>query len=296
MSAFGAFGLLEPLIENSSNAWGTGQQNKERDRKDYRYDTLELERQGIGAKVDGARAAGIHPLAVLGNVGGYSAPIPAGSASFSGTTRGMGSQDAKPQASPGLTAEDRETRGLQNDLLRAQIRTQDALAENSEYDAHNKMLQLSERRMATQPGQAPALRSLTDRDNIIEGQGTSLKGGYKDGRLRPGIDLKNNEILAASPQGVTIGTHGGASEIRFPLGGTNRSIKLRMPSEKASEALEDLELAKYGAIAAMNADKVGTAFKDFFVDDVPWALKGFFEDYKRAFHRKFSQPILKGKK
>lgn len=294
MSAFGAFGLLEPLIENSSNAWGTGQHNKEQDRKDYRYDTLELERQGIGAKVDGARAAGIHPLAVLGNVGGYSAPIPAGSASFSGTTRGLGESQPAKQTQP--SADQVENNQLQNELLRAQIRTQDAVALSTEYDAQQKMLDMANGRLATQPGQPPALRGLTDSDNIIEGQGTSLKGGWRNGKLRPGIDLKNNEILAASPQGVTVGTHAGASEIRFPLGGTNRSIKLRMPSEKASEALEDLELAKYGAIAAMNADKVGTSFRDFFADDVPWALKGFFEDYKRAFHNKFSKPIMKGSK
>lgn len=295
MSGFGAFGLLEPLIENSSNRWGTGQLNKEQDRKDYRYDTLELERQGIQAKVDGARAAGIHPLAVLGNVGGYSAPIPAGSASFSGTTSRLGGSPPARQEAPQMTPEDRETRQLQNELLRSQIRGADAQALNTEYDAQEKMLNLANGRLATQPGQAPALRGLTDRDNVIEGQGTSLKGGWRDGKLRPGIDLKNNEILAASPEGVTVGTHAGASEIRFPLGGTNRSIKLRMPSEKASEALEDLELLKYGAIAAMNADKVGGGVKDFMVHDIPWSLRGFFEDYKKTFHEKFSKPILKGK-
>lgn len=294
MSGFGAFGLLEPLIENSSNRWGTGQLNKEQDRKDYRYDTLELEREGIGAKVDGARAAGIHPLAVLGNVGGYSATIPAGSASFSGTMRGAGSQDAPSARTP--AGPDPETSALQKDYLRAQIRTQDAIALSTEYDAQQKMLQMAEGRLATQPGQAPALRSLTDRDNIIGGQGTSLKAGWKDGRLKPGIDLKNNEILAASPSGVTVGTHPGASEIRFPLGGTNRSIKLRMPSQPANDALEDLELGKYGAIAAMNADKVLAGVKDFFTSDIPWALRGFIEDYSRVFHDKFSKPIKKGVK
>lgn len=295
MSGFGAFGLLEPLIENSSNRWGTGSLNKEQDRKDYRYDTLELERQGIGAKVDGARAAGIHPLAVLGNVGGYSAAMPAGSASFSGTTRGMGTQPANTgRTAPELTPDQVENNRLQNELLRAQIRTQDATAENIEYDAHEKMMNLANGRLATQAGQAPAVRGLTDRDNIIEGQGTSPRAGLQDGRLKPGIDLKKNEVLMAGPNGLTIGTHPGATDIRIPLG--NRSVKLRVPSEKASEAMEDMELLKYGAIASMNADRIIPGLWDFASKDVPWALRGWWDDYTKAFHRKFSQPIRKGQR
>lgn len=275
MSYAGAFGLLEPLIENSSNAWGTGDAAREKMRKDQRYDTLELERQGIQAKVDGARAAGIHPLAVLGNVGGYSPSIPVGASSYSGMTAGL-QNDLRSAETAKNSSEDKMLRTTQQRLLNAQVRSAEARASMDETDA---AVHRSQSSLATQPGQAPPLRSLTDRDNIIEGQGTSPMGGSVNGRLKPGIKVIPNEVPAGKG-GLTAGTHQGMTEVKVPVGSSGRTVKLTVPAGVFNNALDDMELFKYGAIALANAHKAPRAMWDFATEDVPWALRGYYGDFR----------------
>lgn len=228
--------LLQPLIQNSSNVWGTGEHAQEQARKDARYDYAENERYGIQARVEGAKAAGLHPLAALGFQAGAPSQIVGGEGTnTSGLSFGT---TARPEK-----AVDEEMRQAQLELLRAQARNQD-----SEAMAHN-----STRAVALQPGNPPVYP--TDPDNLVAGQGSSIKG----------VKVVPNEIVS-SVNGREVGTQPTIATGRLPpqLGG-GRVTGL---SDWALKQTEDMEVVRSLMLLLANKDRM----IDFVTNDIPWSL------------------------
>lgn len=226
-----AWGLLAPLINNLSDTYGTGDAANERRRKDAESDTLALERQQIGARVEGAKAAGLHPLAALGFQAGPSAPHAVGQTNFTPDHfRGLDKRDANDP----------------NDTLRnAQIRLINAQADEAEANARRAQYAL-----ATQPGNGPPNISQTA---VLPTERQNTTGG----NYLPGIKVVPNEIQA-SVQGTTIGTHAAGTDFNIPGGPT-----IRLPSQAFSQSAEDLDLLKYWAIATMNKQPLWDWVKSF---------------------------------
>lgn len=213
--------LLMPLIENSSNTWGTGEKAQEQARRDARYDYLQNEQYGIQARVEGAKAAGLHPLAALGFQAGAPSQVVGGEGT---NTSGLSfGQTARPEK-----ATDQEMRDAQLRLLNAQ-------AANNEAEAQ---FHLSQRARATQPGNPPAYP--TDPDNLPPGQGLSSQG----------IKVVPNEIKA-SVDGIQTGTHPWGSTIRGPDGHRYRGL-----SEEVLKNTEDMEFLRTVLFAGANKDRL----------------------------------------
>lgn len=213
--------LLMPLIENSSNTWGTGEQAQQQARDDARDDYLKNEREGIQARTEGAKAAGLHPLAALG----FQASAPVQIVGGEGTnTSGLSfGQVSKPD------------KATDEEMRQAQLRLLNAQASNNEAEA---MYHNSQRARATQPGQPPAYP--TDPDNMPAGQGSRTNG----------IKVVPNEIKA-SVDGVETGTHPWGSTIRGPDGHRWRGL-----SEQVLKNTEDMEFARTVLFGLANKDRL----------------------------------------
>lgn len=221
-----AFGLdlLMPLIENSSNTWGTGERAQEQARKDARYDYAENERAGIQARVEGAKAAGLHPLAALGFQAGAPSQVVGGEGTnLSGMSFGQSSRPDK--------ATDDEMRAAQLRLLSAQADNQDAEAQ-----AHRARTAL-----ATQPGQAPVYP--TDPGNLPAGQGNYL----------PGVNVEPNKVIS-SVDGTEVGYQPTLARGRGSDGSTWHGL-----SDWGLKQTEDMELLRMGLFAYLNRDKLDRA-------------------------------------
>lgn len=245
MSEFG-FGTL---VTNLSNYMGTGHSVRQQERDEQMSDYKQREREGIQARVEGAKAAGIHPLVAMGFQAGPGPSTVVGGvreASNMGMEN-LGNEPAPSSPSaPASTNTEAETR-----ILEATARTREAEAELAEINAHNAM-----RALANQPGQAigvldgpPTASSLTSPLNLSPNKGAAT--------LKPGIKLKPDEVTMGKG-GVTAGTHQAGSQIELPNGET-----WRIPSSMVSEGLEDLDLAKYYLLWQLNKDKLLNEFKDY---------------------------------
>lgn len=221
-----AFGLALPLIENLSNIGGTGDAAKERQRKDALHDYQQQERIGIQARVEGAKAAGLHPLAALGFQAGPGPTIPVGGTNFAPYA---GALD-KPERNESLEA-------AQIALLNAQTEEAQANARRANYA------------LATQPGNGPPNMSQAA---VLPTETQNTTGG----NLLRGVKVVPNEIQS-SANGVTMGTHPGGTEFNIPGGPS-----IMLPSKSLAEAAEDLDLLKYYMIATMNKDRLGTWLKE----------------------------------
>ena len=70
------FGMLNQLFMNTSNRIGTGASLRRQMLREQARQTRIEAREGIVGRVEGAKAAGIHPLVAMGsNVGGASLPV-----------------------------------------------------------------------------------------------------------------------------------------------------------------------------------------------------------------------------
>lgn len=250
-AAFGA-NMLNKLGENSSNLWGTGRALKEKEAEDKREQFIFEESNGIVARTEAAKAAGLHPLAALGYQG-HSSPTTL----ISGTSSGdygyrSPERPAQVERDPNL---DR--------LNAANARRAEAEADMAELNAHNAY-----RATATQPGNPPAGSALpTDPANQV---------GSQRGGIRPGVVIKPDEVTAGI-NGFTAGTHPSATAVRIPGGKYGRYFNL--PSEKFSQMGEDMELLKYWLTLQANRDSLSK----FIVDDIPWAFKGSLQDLRKRF-------------
>lgn len=243
--AFG-FGQLDKLATNSSNLFGTGEAVKERERQDAIEDYKTKEREGIIARVEGAKAAGLHPLAALGFQAGSDASIPVGGTTLSNQSFASSPPPAKASAS------DEAYRQAQIRLMSAQASEIEGRVENAN------------RNLATQPGNPPPMLGPTDPDNMNR---TGLKAG---------IEVVPSKITAGKG-GYQAGTHQGAATVRIPLG-DGHSARLRVPGNELSQGLEDMDVLKTLITLSMNRKGI----QNFITSDIPWAVKGWLSDLTKS--------------
>lgn len=262
LAGFG-WGMLGKLATNLSDTYGTGDTLREKQRKEAESDYLTRERQGIVARVEGAKAAGLHPLVAMNYQGGNSP-----SAIIGGSAPPVypGGPDREPVAAKSDPNIDRYNA--------ARARLAEAEASKAELD-----LAAAQRALASQPGNG-APRLPTDPLNLTPGPN----------RLKPGIKLVPDQVTAGA-NGITAGTHPGGTDVRIPGIGV-----VTVPSPKLSEALEDVEFMKYVAMLAMNKGRL----MSYFTEDIPWAAKGWLSDYsdwvkgKASYRGKAAQPRRSG--
>lgn len=253
------------LVSNASNVWGTGNKLRQKERGEQHADYLRREREGIVARVEGAKAAGLHPLVAMG----YQAS--AGPSTVLGGDRGpanMGMENlgqerapVAPGGPPGPT-EDEER------ISKANVRIAEARAEEAEVAAHNAI-----RALANQPGQAIPI--VDPEGNMYTNSGNLQPG------LRRGVKLEPDKVTASRgpsslPAALTAGIHPGGTEFKVPVGKHGRTI--RLPSGKLAESLEDQEILKNIITLQMNSPAAWDAIKN----DVPWAVRGYLQDLRKA--------------
>lgn len=235
-AAFG-MGALSKLVGNLSDTYGTGDKLRDEKREEARDDYLFNERMGIQARVEGAKAAGLHPLAALGFQAGASPsavigadPIPY-------------SHSESPRPAPRDPTLDRYNA--------ARAREAEATAEIRELEAHKAYRDYasSVHALGSQPGNPPETPMPTSSSNL-----TSAFS------LAPGVSLEADKVTAGK-NGRTAGVHPSVTDVEFPGG-----FQFSVPSDKVSQALEDMEFAKYVLIAAANKDRLGRAVHEWIVD------------------------------
>lgn len=235
MQMFGAHAAQKGFDSLHEGA-GLGDWLAEKRRKDAAHDAREAydyqERTGIMSRVEGAKAAGLHPLAALGY---QSAGTPA--TYIPGDSGGGG----------GALSNYRGASPVDQDMRQAQLRLINAQADDAEARA-----QASRAALATQPGQPP-VRMPTDPANRMPGQPNGL---------RPGITVKPDEVTAGM-RGLTAGTHQAATDFRIPGGQT-----WSLPSSNAAASLEDMGLLKYYLLYLSNKDRL----TKFLSEDIPWSI------------------------
>lgn len=239
MSSEFGFGTL---VTNLSNYMGTGHSVRQQERDEQMSDYLQREKMGIQSRVEGAKAAGIHPLVAMGFQAG---PGPSTVVGGVREASHMGMEELGNEPPPqALSSKEDPNAGVQTRILEATARTREAEAELAEIQAHNAM-----RALATQPGQPigilngePNPSSVTSPLNLAPNKGIAT--------LKPGIKLKPDEVTAGKG-GLTAGTHQAGSTIELPNGET-----WNIPSSMANEGLEDLDLAKYYLLWQLNKEKL----------------------------------------
>ena len=234
-AAFG-MGALGRLVGNLSDTYGTGDTKREKERKDAESDYLARERLGIQARVDGAKAAGLHPLVAMNYQGGNS------------PTQIIGGSDPIVPQGDFRDAPKSDSNIDRYNAARARLAEAEASKAEMELDA-------SRRALANQPGNPPPAALPTSPANL---SGAGLTG------LKPGIKVKPDEVTAGTG-GVTAGRHPGATDVDVPGYG-----KLRVPAGPLKEALEDNEVAATAMITALNRSR----WWQYLTDDIPWAIRG----------------------
>lgn len=201
-AAFG-MGALGRLVGNLSDTYGTGDTLREKQRKEAESDYLARERQGIIARVEGAKAAGLHPLVAMNYQGGNS---PSQIIGGGGPVIPQGDFRDDPKSDPNI---DRYNA--------ARARLAEAEATKAERD-----LAASQSALATQPGQPRGL--ITSDANA--GAGSA-------------VTIKPDEVVAGRG-GHTAGTHQGMTKFEFP--GISGGLSLpSAASSQALEDLEGLK-------------------------------------------------------
>lgn len=236
---------IETFVENASNLFGMGNKLKDREREENLESYKQQEFHGIQSRVEGAKAAGLHPLAALGYQSG-----PGPTSVIGGTNVDAGAFDAAFAPKARQPVVDQEMRD-------AELRLRNAQASKLEADVFD-MQYGSNRALATQPGNAPGLP--TDPDNVVPGTTNNLIRGVK---------VVPNEIKS-SIDGREVGVHPSVNTIRLP-GGMGKMTGL---SSEVLKQTEDMELARTVALILANKDRIGK----FVTDDIPWSVKGYAQD------------------
>lgn len=243
-AAFG-MGALGRLVGNLSDTYGTGDTLAEKRRKDAESDALAMERQGIVARVEGAKAAGLHPLVAMNYQGGYSPSVVTGGGPIQ--SDGAFRENPKTERNPDA---DR--------IVAANARRAEAEADMAELAAHNAY-----RNLGNQPGNPPPAAS---------GSGLPTSSSNLSGAgLRAGVVVEPDKVTAGTG-GLTAGTHPGATRVEVPgYGG------MTVPAGPLKEALEDNELGATAMLLALNRSR----WWKYLTDDIPWAVRGVFEEFDR---------------
>lgn len=213
-AALGA-GALGRLVGNLSDTYGTGDTLAEKKRKDAESDYLARERQGIQARVEGAKAAGIHPLVAMGYQGGNS---PSAYVDGGGPIQPIYKDPSNAKVDPNIAR-----------INEANARRAEAEASMAELSLRN-----ANRNLANQPGNPPPAALPTSPANM---SGAGLKAGV----------VVEPDKVTAGRGGLTAGTHPGATQVEVPgYGG------MTVPSGPLKEALEDNELASTAMLLSLN--------------------------------------------
>jgi len=223
-SAFG-MGMLGKLATNLSDTYGTGNTLRAKQREEAQGDYLERERLGIQAKVEGAKAAGLHPLAALG------------AQSSNAPSTIIGGSDVPATFAPEPQPGKHDPNIDRYNAARARLAEAEAtLAERN--------LAASTARLATQPGNGPG---------VLPTSSANLRSS----KLKPGIIVKPDEVTAGVG-GVTAGTHPGMTAVESP--GVDNPFML--PSTQASQQMEDMDLLKYWLTYKANQETVHRTLLD----------------------------------
>jgi len=217
-SAFG-FGMLEKLATNSSDIWGTGNKLRDTQREENMDDYLQRERMGIQARVEGAKAAGLHPLVAMNYQGGNSPSTLVG-----------GSQLPNSSGYQRVAAEKPDPTAQR--INEANARIAEANADKAELDTH-----IAYRNLATQPGNGPGIVP----DAPAKGSSLPTEPGNRvsANKLKAGVVVKPDEVVS-SVGGITSAQRPGMTVYNVP--GVDGSILL--PSNDLSQSLEDDTILK----------------------------------------------------
>lgn len=239
MSGFAAMGAgaFQTLVNNSSDAWGTGKSARNRQQQEEHNLYVKREREGIMARVEGAKAAGLHPLVGLGFQAG---PGPVTHMGSSGSTPSFSeSGDPPPPDTSDRTSDAKDPNIERYNAARARLAEAQATQAERELDPNYVAAQ---RRLATQPGNPPPLP--TNPSNYA-----------------PGVKVEPNKVPAGRV--VESGMHPAWADVEVVPG-----RKLRVASGKLKEALEDNELMSSLALLFANRHALGS----YFTQDIPAAL------------------------
>lgn len=236
-AAFG-MGALGRLVGNLSDTYGTGDTLAEKRRKDAESDALAMERQGIVARVEGAKAAGLHPLVAMNYQGGYSPSVVTGGGPIQ--SDGAFRENPKTERDPNA---DR--------IVAANARRAEAEADMAELAAHNAY-----RNLGNQPGNPPPAGS-------GEGLPTS-SANLSGGRITAGVKIKPDEVTAGKG-GLTAGTHPSATTVEVPGYG-----KMRVPAGPLMEAMQDQEIPMMAMLLALNRSRWWQYLTKDIPDSVLW--------------------------
>lgn len=198
--------------------------------EDQREQQREFAQHGIRWRVEDAKAAGLHPLAAIGAAGASYSPVITGIGSSIGAAgqalgEGVAQATKPPPPPPEPEFEDPAIK-----------RYNEARAKLAELEVVEKQYQLSQRATASQPGHGVPLVVPTSDENLVKG------------RVKPGVKVVPDEVTAGKA-GLTAGTHQIGTQYERPGGG-----KIKLLSEKAAEATEDLDLLKYWMLWELNKD------------------------------------------
>lgn len=232
--------MLGRLGGNLSDSYGTGAKLREIKRQEEIGDRLELERRSIQARVEGAKAAGLHPLVGMG---------------FQGQAGAVQSVDSPSYFSGGPYADPPAPAPAQKEEVDPSIaRYNEARARLAETQADQAFLdyQASLFKLGSQPGQGKAVVLPTSDENLVQG------------RTKPGVKIVPDEVTAGTG-GMTAGLHPGASGVEVPGFG-----RMTVPSGKLKEALEDNELMGSVMLALLNRHRIS----NYFLEDIPAAVFG----------------------
>lgn len=243
------------LIGNLSDTYGTGKALRDDKREEEMGDYLERERRGIQSRVEGAKAAGLHPLVALGYQSGPGPSSVVGGGGLGGSYSGGGGSGTVEGASPSAQLTEDQDR-----MNKARVRQAEADADLAELNAHEASMKMAHGSLANQPGNPPP---------VIQTLPTEAANQVPGGLVK-GIKVVPNEIQS-STGGQVQGVQPGAEKVNVPGYGT-----WNMPSKALNEKLEDAELLKILAILGLNRGKLG----QFLTDDVPWAFKGYLGDLR----------------
>lgn len=244
--SFAAFGMgaLGKLVGNLSDTYGSGDKLRDEKREEARSDYLFNERMGIQARVEGAKAAGLHPLAALGFQAGASPTSFVGSDPVPYVHQGTG---RAPPRDPTLDAfNEARTRQAVAEADAAELRTHQMYRDYAN-SVHG---------LGSQPGNPPESTMPTSEANLSSAVA-----------LKPGVRVEPDKVTAGQ-LGRTAGVHQGFTDVELPGGMT-----ITVPSDKVSEALEDMEILKYGLTAYANKDRLARAVAEFLRDRNPLRYK-----------------------
>lgn len=225
-AAFG-MGMLGKLATNLSDTYGTGKGLRDKQREEAHRDYIAREREGIMAKVEGAKAAGLHPLAALqGSSSNSPTAIIGGSAPPDGSTY-----------VPAPVPAQRDDNIDRYNAARARLAEIEADKAQRDYAA-------STARLASQPGNAPG---------ILPTSPSNLKGRS---RYKDGVIVEPDKVIAGVG-GVTAGTHPGMTRVESP-----GMPPVYLPSLQLAQQLEDMDLLKYFMAYKANEELVDKTIMD----------------------------------